>query len=387
MGDDVDVFLGDADAFGEAAGHEEFLIGHATGEDEGCFRRGVFLEEAGGGCGGFGPGGDAVAAFGRLDERLGEAEVAIEVVEIEAVGIGDPAGIDVVVLPRGDAVDFVFAGVDDDIRSGAAGGVDGIGFLEEPDAHLEAEVFGGEGSDGAEVDGVQRVVVVEPLAWVGGEGGVGAALGEAEDVVFGDLIGEADTTAAHDAALVVEDDAGTDVDVFRLGDFGFLEAGFAVAVLDGVFLEAAFASLVADGAVEWVIDEEKLHHSLAAFLREGGFGADSHAVGYGIGAGDGGAGHPADGLVAVFIKLGLFSGGGARRHAHLDETHAAVSRGGELGVVAVVGDSGAVATRHADGFDHAGAFRNLMPIAIDLDVDHRDFAVLLVAHKKCAREG
>ena len=92
---------------------------------------------------------------GIADERLCEPGVAIDVVEIEAMRIRHPAGIDLVVLTWSDAMDFVFASPNGDVGASAAVDVDGFGFLEEPDAHLEAEIVGGQGSDWADVGGVE----------------------------------------------------------------------------------------------------------------------------------------------------------------------------------------------------------------------------------------
>ena len=138
-------------------------------------------------------------------------------------------------------------------------------------------------------------------------------------------------------------------------------------MFDGEFLEAALAGLVADGAVEGVVDEEEFHDAFAAFLDEGGFGADADAFCDGVGAGDGGAGGPEDFGVAVFVFFDFGgAGGGAGGHAGFDEAHAAVSGAAEFGVVAVVGDfDGGL----AQGFDHAGAFGEFKPVSVDLDVD------------------
>ena len=358
-----------AEVVGDFFDEVEFLVGEAGGGDDGDLVGLAHLEAFGDFSDGLLPGGLGVLSV-FFQKRIREAFVGVEVVEVEPVGVGHPSGVDFVVLAGGDAVDFVAAGPDAGVGAGAAVGVDAFGFLEEPDAHLEAEVVGGEGADGADVCGVEGVVVIEFLPGVDGEGGVGAALGEAEDGVVGDFVHEADAAGAHDASLVVEADVFSDIDVFGLLDFCFLEAGFAASVFDGKFLERAFAGLVADGAVERVVDEEEFHDALAAGLDEFARGADAHVFGDGVGAGDDGAGHPADFLVAVVSVGGVFAGGGTWRHAHLDKAHAAVAGGGKFGVVAVVGDFffGLFA-----GFDHAGALGDLDPVAVDLHVDEALF--------------
>lgn len=109
--------------------------------------------------------------------------------------------------------------MDENVGAGSAIYVDGGGFLEEPDAHLEAEVIGCECADGADIGGVERVVVIEEAAGMNGESGVGAALSEAEDGIVSDFIHEADAAGAHDAAFIIEANARADIDVFRLFDF------------------------------------------------------------------------------------------------------------------------------------------------------------------------
>ena len=264
----------------------------------------------------------------------------------------------------------VAAGPDGDVGAGAAIDVDGRGFLEEPDPHLETEVVGGQCADRANVGGIERVVRIQQAAGMDGERGVGAALGEAKHRIAGHLVHEADAAAAHDAALVVEPDARADIDVFRLFHLHIHEARNAAAVFDRVFLEAAFAGLVADRAIERVVDEQKLHHALAAFFHDFAGGADAHVFRNRIGAGDHRAGDPADVFVAVFVPLGFLAGCGAGRHAHLDEAHPAVSGGAQLRVVTIVGNDGAGCPA---GLDHPRALGKLVPNAVDLDVDHAFF--------------
>ena len=198
-----------------------------------------------------------------------------------------------------------------------------------------------------------------------GERGVAAAFGEAEHGIICDLCGETNAAAAHDAALVIKADTRSDIDVLGLLDLVFAEAAFAFAVFDAELLKAAFAGLIANRAVERVIDEEKLHHAFAAFLREQRIGADAHAFGDGVGTSDDGTWHPADLWHAVFVFLRLGAGSRARRHAHLDEAHAAVAGGGELRVVAVVRD---VLLGLLARFDHSRAFGEFEPDAINLHV-------------------
>ncbi len=154
--------------------------------------------------------------------------------------------------------------------------------------------------------------------------------------------------------------------------FGFLtlssvKAAAFVAVLHGVFLQLALAGLVADGAVERVIDEEKFHHALAAFVDDGRVDADAHALGD-LGGRSRSAGAASSRPRACRRRRGWACAGRRLGHAHLDQAHAAVARDGELGVVAVMRDELADAARDLDGVEALG---ELHPDAVDLHVEER----------------
>ena len=194
-----------------------------------------------------------------------------------------------------------------------------------------------------------------------------AAIGESENRIIGDLVSEADATAAHDAALVVEPDTGTDGNVLRLFHLPLTEAGFAFAVLDAELLQAAFPRLITNRAVEGVIREEKFHHALAAFFGERAGRAYAHVRADRVRAGDHGTGHPGDGKVAVFVGGGCFgTRSGARWHPHFDEAHAAVAGRSQLGVITIVRDFDPGLTA---GFDHPHSFGKLIPHTVDFDVN------------------
>ena len=162
----------------------------------------------------------------------------------------------------------VLAAGDQDIRAHAAIHIDALGFLQKPDTHLEAEVFAGESAHGADIHRVQRVVVVELLAGIDRQGGVAASVQEAQHIVVGDFLHEADAARAHDAAFVVEHDALAEVHALWLFHLLFDETGFALAELDGKFLQTTLTRLIANRTVERVVDEQKFHHALAALFDE-----------------------------------------------------------------------------------------------------------------------
>ena len=59
----------------------------------------------------------------------GEAEVAIEVMKIQAVTVRHPAGVHQIVFAGSDAVNRVLAARNKDIRTHAAVHIDALGFL------------------------------------------------------------------------------------------------------------------------------------------------------------------------------------------------------------------------------------------------------------------
>ena len=153
------VVQGDAEVAGDFAGQPEFFVGHAGGSNHRGFAAGKggqffrdLLDDAG-------PGGFLQLAV-LAELRLHKAVFAVEITVVQASVVAHPIGIDRIVLPRGLADDFVLASADDRVAAGAAGGADAFSFVQEPDAHLEAEIFARERADRADVDRVERVIAV-----------------------------------------------------------------------------------------------------------------------------------------------------------------------------------------------------------------------------------
>ena len=197
-----------------------------------------------------------------------------------------------------------------------------------------------------------------------------AAVQEAQHIVVRDLLHEADAARAHDATLVIEHDPLADVHALRFFHLLLAEAGLALAELDREFLQTALARLVADRAVERVVDEQKFHHALPAFLHEWRRGANTHALGDLGGAGDFRLWTPGDLGASIGSQHGLAVGRHLRA-AGLDETHAAISRRAEFWMVAVVRDE--FSALHAS-LDQARAFRELFPFPVHLHIDHRHWS-------------
>src|SRR5206468_1367205 len=106
---------------------------------------------------------------------------------VQPARVTHPAGVHGVVLARLVAVNFLFARTDNDVAAGAAARAEAFGFLQKPDAHLEPEILRGERADRAEVDRVQRVIVVEWFAGKMSERVVTAAVDESKRVVPDDV--------------------------------------------------------------------------------------------------------------------------------------------------------------------------------------------------------
>ena len=310
---------------------EEALLfdGHVRGADD---REPIGGEDfVGGGEGGF------ERRLRVLHRRVVHAVRGVDGFEKFAAGVGHPRVVHGVVLARRDAVDLAFAGPDGRVRAGGGFGVDARGLLQEPDAHLEAEVRARERADRADIDRVERVIIVEFAAREAGQRVVGTAVDEAQDGVLGDLAGEAHAARAEDAAFVVERDAGPEAGLLRLGVLLVDIARITAAVFGGEFLQLALAGLVADRAVERVVEEEHLRHAFAAGLDAGRFEADVQARCDVGGAGDGRLGLPTDLRLAV-LHHQLVGRAVAHRRAEFDQAHAAVAGDRELRVIAIVGD-------------------------------------------------
>ena len=244
-----------AEGVGELLEQELLLDRGAAGADDGD---GAGLEQVGGSLEGHvAGGGDAV------DGGFHEAVVGLHLLVEHAAGIGEPGGVHRVVAARRDAVEHALTTRDGGVHADRGLGVDARRLLEEPHAHLEAEVRRGQRADRADVHRVERVIVLELLARVARERAVAAAVHEAEHVVLRDLLAEANAARTEDAALVIERDTRPELGALGLHVLLLDEARVAAAVGGGVLLELALAGLVADRAVERVVDEEELGDTLA----------------------------------------------------------------------------------------------------------------------------
>ena len=137
-----------------------------------------------------------------------------------------------------------------------------LDLLEVPRPGLEAVRRRGQRADRADLHGVAGEVRRERLVGERHDLGLVAALGEADQRIAGDLVGEAGAAVAQDAALAVEQHEVADRD--RLLEVPLLldVAALAGAVAERLVLQRALAALVADRAVERVVGEQQLEDAL-----------------------------------------------------------------------------------------------------------------------------
>ena len=208
----------------------------------------------------------------------GQRQARIRVDKLPAVThfVGDPPLVDVVVLPRLDAVDAAVVVLDGNVVARCGDAVDRRGLLQEPHALLEEEVLVEQCADGAEIDDVPRQLVVERHARENVDLLGRTAAIDHEFVRARHFAGEAHTARAHDATIAVEEDVRADV-LLRLLVLRFGEAALTTAVLVGVILQVALTRLIAHRAIDGVVDEEELHHRLLVRDRLRAVGVHNHA--------------------------------------------------------------------------------------------------------------
>ena len=209
---------------------------------------------------------------------------------IQAPLIAHPAGIDRIVVARLIPVDLVFPGADSDVAAGRTGGADGLGFLHEPDAHLEPEIFRSQGAHRAKVNGVERVIIVEAFTGVGCDGVVASSIDDTQGVISSHISTESNASCAENAPLIIQHDAGAQIDLLGLADFGLHELTLGLAMFNRILLQLAFARLIADRAIQRVVDEKGFQHRLAHHLGVVRVGINFHVGRHRSGTGDGTSG-------------------------------------------------------------------------------------------------
>src|SRR5262249_22414748 len=147
--------------------------------------------------------------------------------------------------------------------------------------------------------------------------GVGAALGEDQLVVLGDLLGETHAAVAEDAPLAVDRDQWRQRERLLEVALGLDEPRAPEPPAERDVLQWALAAFVAHWAVQWMVDEQELDDRVLRLVDPIGLGVDDHPV--------------LDRRRARRLELG--------DPLDLDQAHPArADRGAELRLVAEVGD-------------------------------------------------
>ena len=174
------------------------------------------------------------------------------------------------------------------------------------------------------------------------------AMGHAEFHDASHFLSKAHATGAMDAtAHLFHADEGARIFVEHHAFFFFVTRS-RTTVAHSQVLQLAFATLVANRAIEWMVDQQKLHHRLLRFDCFFALGAHHHALGH---------------------------RGGTRRHGlgcffYIDQTHTAIGGDAEFLVITKMRNVGArfFSRMH----DHA-AFLDFHFFTVEFDFNHGTF--------------
>src|SRR5512138_195302 len=253
-------------------GQGQLLAGHPAVEDDGDLARPL------------GPGNEPDPLRDPGDgQRPGRVSCRPALVDLAAAGpaeVADPVAVNRRILAGGDPVDPALAfgqrisrdGLDDDGAASGAVRTDRGPLRQEPGPSLEAEVLGGDGPDGADIDEVAGIQVVDGPPVLEPDLRSQASLEDAELPRPRDLAQEPDAARTKDAAFPVEEEAAADRDFLgpALARLDHAAGGAPVQVI--IILKAALPRLVADRTVERMLGQEELEDvpaGLADPLRRG----------------------------------------------------------------------------------------------------------------------
>ena len=186
-----------------------------------------------------------------------------------------------------------------------------------------------------------------------------------QHIVLRNLTGKTHAAGTKDAALVIEHDPLPQIHILGFLDLVFRETTRPGSVLHGELLQLTLPRLIADRAVQRMVDQKELHHSVTTILHQGGIGPDSHAWGDAGRATNLRSGHPGNLRLPVCAE-NRFS---IRPHlggSHFKQTHPAISNDRKLGMIAVMRDEFLGPVGH---LDHVQAPGHLHPDPIDLHIN------------------
>jgi len=116
-------------------------------------------------------------------------------------------------------MDLVLARADDDVAARGATGAKAFAFLEKPDPHLKTKILRRQRPDGTNINGVQRIIIIERLARKVGQGAVAAALHKTERVIARNVPRETDAARAKNTAFIIQDNARPQIHMLGLWTF------------------------------------------------------------------------------------------------------------------------------------------------------------------------
>src|SRR5262249_45454779 len=143
----------------------------------------------------------------------------------EAPFVAHPVLVDVGVVARNQAPNFLRAELDLVVTAGRAAGADGWDHAQLPSAHGEAKILGRDRTGRAHVDGIDGVRVGEPLSGRCGQNLAIAACRHGELTLPSHFVAHPDAACAQDAAFLIENDVGSDVEDLLFDDLVDVDAG------------------------------------------------------------------------------------------------------------------------------------------------------------------
>ena len=249
---------------------------HAALGNKFAYRRGGKFQRRG-------PVGDAQFAV-HAYHGGGQTVFTVESFIAKAVAVRQPHLVDVLVFARQHAHDGRAAHLQGEVGADAIVWAYPRVILQFPGARGITERPRGERAHGTQVYHVAGEFGVHGVLDIGAYTHVLAAAGGAQLHDAGDLLTETHAAGAVYAARHVGGDERPDI-LIHDDALVLLETRHVAAVTHRQVLQLAFAALIADRAVQWMIDEQKLHHALLCIHRLGRARVHLHAFAHRRGAG------------------------------------------------------------------------------------------------------
>src|SRR5690625_3161708 len=99
-----------------------------------------------------------------IDGRFAQTRFRLNLFVKNATAVGHPGVVDGIVADRRDPINLSFPTADHRIDAHTALRANAAGFLQKPNPHFEAEIGARKRADWADVDRVERIIVIELLS-------------------------------------------------------------------------------------------------------------------------------------------------------------------------------------------------------------------------------